>query len=249
MQKIFLLGSTSFVGSNIVLELKKHYDVVELARPNFNFLDPETFTQINFSNAIIIDCINVNNANNSEIENCNIKGFKIFIDYLMKNHSNVKYLYFSSISVLSKTIISQNSYINSKYVAENYLINSDITYHIVRLSYPIGKGENNTRLTSRLIKSIKNGEKITLSDIKINLTPIECISENIFSLTLFNNNKITFLSNNIYIPLLELVYKISELLNIKPNYIITKSSDHFEPTSDTPIRCDVNLLDCLKNMI
>jgi dTDP-4-dehydrorhamnose reductase len=249
LQKLFLLGSTSFVGKNLVVELSKHYEVIEFSRPYFDFLDPISYSTIDFSKSIIVDCINVNNGNMNDIENCNSNGFRLFLDNIIQHHKQTKYIYFSTISVISDEIVSQNNYVKSKLLAEDYLKESGILHHIIRLSYPIGKGENKLRLTSRLIKDIKNKERITISDIKINLTPVKCLAENIFQLTQFEENKTTFFSNNVYISLQDFVETIGELLSIKPNYIINKSETHFEPISENPIGCDVKLLDCLKEMI
>ena len=249
MQKLFLLGSTSFVGKNIVVELKKHYDVIELSRPSFDFLNPKTYATIDFSESIIVDCININNGNVNDIEDCNLNGFKLFLDHIILNYTQIKYIYFSTISVLSTEIVNKNTYVNSKFLAEEYLGNSNLLHHIIRLSYPIGKGENKLRLTSRLIHAIRNQDPITIFDIKINFTPILCLAENIFELTQFKENKVTFFSNNIYISLAEFVEKIGHLLSLKPNCIINKSDNYFEPKSDNPIKCDSKLLDCLREMI
>lgn len=249
MQKVFLLGSTGFVGKNISSELAKKYNVIELARSQFDFLNSNTFLEIDFSNSIIVDCINVNNGNAGEIINCNVNGFQMFIDFITQNHVNVKYLYFSSISVLSEEIKKQNIYVNSKFIAEKYLMHSGLIYHIVRLSYPIGKGENPNRLISRFIKSIKEKQTLSLSNIKINITPIKCIANDINSLVRFDGNRVTFFSSNVYLSLTEIVDKIGDLLNVKPNYTVTKSDNRFEPVSDNPINCSIDLISCLKDMI
>ena len=215
-----------------------------------DILNPKSFYNVDFDNSIIIDCINVNNGNKIEIENCNIRGFNSFMGHLTKNHKSIKYLYFSTISVLSEEIRKQNMYVHSKFIAENLLISSSkLNHHIVRLSYPIGKGENVMRLISRFVKSIKEGNMLSLSDIKINITPIECISQQINHLVKFETNKITFLSNNVYTSLIEIVNCLGFLLKKEPIYKITHENNHFEPKSDMPITCNFDLLECFKKIL
>lgn len=249
MKKIFLLGSSSFIGKNIYPELRSNFETVSLSRPQFDFLDPKTYISIDFSNSIIVDCINVNNGNTEEINKCNIEGFIGFLDFLKDKHSNTKYLYFSTISVISDEICKANAYVNSKKIAEEYLKNSGLLYHIVRLSFPIGKGENEMRLTTRLINSIKNKSELKLSDIKLNITPVNCIAEQITKLVSFNSNLITFFSNNKYTPLIDLVKAIESALGIKANYKLIEQNSHFEPLSNNPVGFDLNLDKLVSEMI
>lgn len=249
MKKIFLLGSSSFIGKNIYSILRSNFEVITLSRPQFDFLDPTTYLEIDFSNSIIVDCINVNNGNTEQINECNIEGFKVFLDFLKDTTSNCKYLYFSTISVISDEICKANAYVNSKKIAEEYLENSGLIYHIVRLSFPIGKGENEMRLTTRLINSIKKNTELKLSDIKLNITPVNCIADQITNLVSFKSNLVTFLSNNKYTPLIDLVKAIETALGVKANYTIIGQNSLFEPLTDKPISCELNLNKIVSEMI
>jgi len=249
MEKVFLLGASSFIGKNIIEELKENFQLNVLSRPDFDLLDKNSFSKYDFSNSTIIDCINVNNGNAAEIDKCNIDGFGDFITFLKNRHTNFKYFYFSTISVLSPQICAINKYVNSKKIAEDLLIASGITYHIVRLSFPIGKGENPTRLTTRLINSINKNEELTLTDIKLNITSVKCLADNISDLVSFKQNKITFFSNNKYVPLTDLVLAIETVLKRKANYKIVAAKDHFEPLSNEPVHCELDLVKIVSNMI
>lgn len=233
LERIQILGENSFVGKSLYNFLaSKCLESQIISKQTLNFLDVSTFSNLIFSNSIIIDFVNVNNGVESEIMNCNFYGFKNFIDYLKSTQINVTYVYISTISVLSVTAVNSSVYVKSKKLAEDYLIDSGLNYQIQRLSYPIGRGENNKRLISRIIKDLKEGKTITVNNTLINLNDINDVVNGIFSQLL--KNRISFISNNKYLYLSDIVFFLKEAIKSKSQINVEELENKFVPVSDTP---------------
>ena len=218
---------------------------IGLNKVNLNFLDENSFSNADFSNSIIFDFININNGNEEEIKTCNNYGFQKFVDHIKKSNHNVNYVYISTISVLSD-VSEQNAYVKSKKAAELYLINSGINYQLQRLSYPIGKGENNKRLISRLISDLRANKDITINNVLLNLNPVKDVVEAIYKEAL--KSPTTFISNNQYLYLKDVVDFLKRELNSKSVVISKEVKNSFTPISDYPIKCG-DIYETLREMI
>lgn len=216
--KYFVLGASGFIGNNLYNTLKNNkLDVIALNKEQFNITDENTYVKYNFSNSIIIDTIVNVDGNSEEIYNVNLEGIKRFISHLNENHTNFKYVYLSSTSTKIKQQIVTNTYINSKFQAEEFIINNLKDYIIIRLTFPFGKKENPNRLISRLIKQIRDDEKINIDNVTLNLTPVQDLNSNFLKLTKLNNQIINFSDGNVY-ELKKIIDKIYELMKKEENY-------------------------------
>jgi nucleoside-diphosphate-sugar epimerase len=247
MNKVFILGAKSFVGKSLHDLIKDKEESYLVSKEKINFLDTATFQNINFNSSIIVDCINVNNGNEKDIMNCNITGFSSFLNYLKKNATDFKYIYISTVSVLSKESVETSHYVKSKKNAEEFLINSGINYQIVRLSYPIGKNENSNRLISRLIENLKNNKPISVNNVLINLNCISDVVKEIYHQ--FSNSGIFFISNNQYLYLKEIVLLLKDKLNSKSTVEVFETQNQFQPLSEHPFIPSVDIKSTLLQMI
>ncbi len=248
MSKIYILGSDSFVGKVFYSTLKDHNkECYPLSKKELNFLKPETFSSFNFNNSVIIDFINVNNGVEKEIMDCNYLGFTFFCKYLLSNAENFKYVYVSSVSVISEEIVNANAYVRSKKLAEDFLTVSGIDYRLIRLSYPIGKNENKNRLITRLINNLKADKHISVSHTMVNLNSVEEVAEHIYLHLL--QNKELFVSNNWYVDLCDIVLFLKQHLNSKSNIEMTEAAFQFTPISETPYVANRSIYETLLEMI
>jgi len=245
--KIFILGAGSFVGRFFFDHIKEKENCSLISKNEINFLDLKTFSNIDFNNSIILDCINVNNGTENEIMECNYFGFQKFCNYLKANQTIVKYVYVSTISVLSQEAVESSAYVRSKKIAEDYLMQSGIDYQLMRLSYPIGKGENSNRLISRLISNLKADRDININDISINLNYINDVVLQMYAE--LSKSKQVFISNNIYAPLKEVVFYLKARLGSKSNITITEAIDYFKPLTKTPFTPSLDLKSVLSEML
>jgi dTDP-4-dehydrorhamnose reductase len=230
--KILILGENSFVGKSLYAFLKDKEDCRLVSRKEIDFSDHHTFSNINFHHTVIVDCININNGNEQEIMACNDIGFRAFIDYLKANAQPMRYIYVSTISVLSEEAVRMSAYVRSKKTAEDHLLASGITHHIMRLSYPIGRGENKSRLISRLIESFKQGKPVAVKTVPVNLNAIEDVVKDMYAK--MGKEGISFISNNIYKSLSEIALFLKEQLASTSTLQIEEINDDFRPLSETP---------------
>ena len=247
MAKIYILGQNSFVGKALYAFIRDKENCQLVSRQEIDFLSKETFSNINFDNSIIIDCINVNNGNADQIMKCNYTGFVDFCTYLKKSHQNVKYVYISSISTIAEEIVDKNVYVGSKKKAEDFLISSGLDYQIVRLSYPIGKGENKDRLVSRMIDLLKNNKEINIQDIQINFNDVNEVCVSIYD-QLFKD-RVIFVSNNSYTSLYDAILFLKKAL--KSDSIIHKTDveQQFTPKSEKPYTSKRELKELLLTLV
>lgn len=247
MPKIYILGENSFVGKTLFHLIRDKEECELVSKAQINFLKEESFSNVDFSNTIIIDCVNVNNGNEKDITQCNYEGFVGFCKYLLKSAVNLKYVYLSTISVVSEEASRTSSYVKSKKNAEDYLMSSGLDYQIMRLSYPIGKGENKNRLISKMIDSLKQDKNITIQDVQINFNDVVEVCENIYTQLL--KNKVTFISNNNYTSLFDTVVYLKKVLHSNSFISKTDVAEQFMPKSETPFRqrktMDELLMSCI----
>lgn len=230
--KIFVLGAEGFVGRHVVVGVEKAFEqVFALSRKEFELGNVSQYPKFSFSGSIIIDCTSKIDGNPEDIYSNNYESFKTFIDYLVKQHTSFRYVYFSTLST-NNNLTSANAYVKSKYLAEQYLINNVKDYQIVKLSFPFGKGESANRLLSRIINKIRNNEPLLISNIDLSLMPISCLREDIVKT--LNSGFNTLQYYNTHIINLETVVKfIYQQLNIECNYVFQDNpKTMIQPSSD-----------------
>lgn len=243
----YILGENSFVGKNLFEYMKDETDCKLVPRKVIDFLDPATFSNLNFANCRIIDCINVNNGNKEEVIRTNMTGFSVFIGYLKQQVVKVKYVYISTVSVMDEVAVKSNPYVFSKKAAEDILISSGLDYQIMRLSYPIGKNENKSRLFPRLISQLKNNEPVTVNDILINPNAVEDVVKDIYHQ--LQGPKITFISSNNYFSLAGLVLFLKENLRSESSITVNEAKEQYLPKSETPFEESQTIKQRLLQMI
>ncbi|MBL7932166.1 MAG: NAD-dependent epimerase/dehydratase family protein [Bacteroidia bacterium] len=243
----YILGENSFVGKTLFEYMKDKTHCYLVARKTIDLLNPATFSNIDFSNSVIIDCINVNNGNKEEIVRTNVSGFTNLINYLKQKAVNLKYVYMSTISVTDETAVKGSAYVNSKKTAEDTLMASGLDYQIMRLSYPIGKGENKSRLFPRLISQLKNNEPVTVNDILINPNAVEDVVKDIYHQ--LQGPKITFISSNNYFSLAGLVLFLKENLRSESSITVNEAKEQYLPKSETPFEESQTIKQRLLQMI
>ncbi len=247
MSKFLILGKNSFVAGALFDLVKNKEEALLISKDDLDFTNKNTFKNIDFDNSTIIDCVNVNNGNSEEIMRCNVNGFKDFCNYIRSTAKSIKYVYVSTISVLSEDAIASSVYVQSKKQAEEYLISSGIDYHIIRLSYPIGPGENKNRLITRLINNLKDNQLIKINNILINLNDINDVVKSMYGS--FFKSKISFISNNKYMYLSDVVFFLKERIGSQSLIEVIEVKEQFSPLSDTPFLESTNIKNTLLKMI
>lgn len=245
--KCYILGASGFLGSYLSAYKSKDYEIIGLNKSNINFLKESTFSNISFSNETIIDCININNGVDEDIINCNIVGFKTFIDYLRNISFKGKYIYISTISVLDKAACDSSVYVKSKKQAEDILMNSGLNHQIIRISYPFGRNENPQRLLPKLKQQLLESKPLKIKNVKVNLNYIVDLSKAIFDSV--GKKGEVFVSNNQYVSLDDVVLRMKRKLKSKSEIILENVEYSFTPLADSPYQVDYNVLDKLEEVL
>ena len=100
-----------------------------------------------------------------DFQKINVDLTKTIVEIAKKTHSK-KIIYLSGLGVTSKPTIT---YFKSKYLAEQVIIKSGISYVLFRPSYIIGK---NDYLTKNLTSQIKSGKIVIPGSGKYHIQPI-----------------------------------------------------------------------------
>ena len=227
MQKCYVLGSNSFIGRNVIDNLSQAYQVIPLSRRLFDITNSLSYGNFDFSNSILIDCI-VAVDRGSEIINTNVKGFEQYILFLKKNAKNIQYLYFSTTSTQIVSQRQNNTYVNSKYLAENILKANIENHKIVRLTFPFGIAEKANRLFSRLIGQVHRNEHIEIKNITMNLTPVEYLNSSLINLLNDNSNEIDFTFEGKVFKLIDIMKYIASQLNYANVEYLEEQEIHLE---------------------
>jgi dTDP-4-dehydrorhamnose reductase len=246
-RKMFVLGGNSFVAKVFHEVVKDHENVFALSKEELNFLEPASYSIFDFSNSIIVDFVNVNNGNEQDIMACNYYGFSSFCRFLKGHAFNFRYVYISTISTLCEQHVAASPYVRSKKLAEEFLMKAGIDFQIMRLSYPIGKGESKLRLISRLIQSLKEGQNLEISNYLINLNYVKDVAKHIYQ-NISRETQI-FVSNNQYVLLGDAVLLLKDMLKSASQLLILDVKYQFAPMSDNPYVPSRNIKDVLIDMI
>lgn len=248
MQRIVILGANGFVGRHLAELINYQTECVTVDRKTLNFLDSGTYSSVNFRNSVVVDCVNVNNGNESEMMACNYKGFGNFISWLSAHFGNsVHYVYISTISVLSPEAVDSSVYVRSKKLAEEILKQSGLSYQIMRLSYPIGAGENPRRLLPRLSADLRNNRPVKLNDIPINLNDVKDVVKDIYGK--IGGDTENFISSNNYVRLPDVIGWLRDLMGSESVIQVNPTEEQSLPLSDRPFIPAKDIRETLKGLI
>lgn len=174
--RCYILGASGFIGRNVAAAFERRgHDVVRLCRPLFDYTNPETQKQLDFSGACVVDCVTRVDGTPGEVRWTIVDGLQLLLRQPTIRNAN-SYIYLSTSTTLSPDVVRDNVYVASKRDAEK-LVQKLPQGQIVRLTYPFGPGENEHRLITRLISQALRSECLTIGDIVLPLTPIECLAE------------------------------------------------------------------------
>lgn len=242
-------GAGGFIGRAIVRHLEASAaNVLAPDRHKFDLADAATYPAHSFCNTIIVDCIAKIDGTGEERRSVNYDGLMSFIGYLNEQcPDQYRYVYFSTLSILDPALVAQNEYVNTKSMAEQLLRRQVKDYKIIRLSYPFGEGESSMRLISRLIKQIKNGEVLTLSNISVFLTPVQLLLDSMDMLLSLPQREINFLAGRA-VTLEEIVLTIGDALGITPVYKVADGPLMHPPVTASFLE-DYDTLQALKMFV
>ena len=175
---IVVVGASGFVGKNLRSFLNESkLDVLAISRKNFrkhpsevkiistNLSDPKLQSKLKNYDALIHLIGIGRQTSKSTFEEINLNLTKDVIK-ICKNVGIKKIVFISGLGV-SKS--NTSDYFDSKYKAEQEIINSGLDYTIFRASYIMGKTDH---LTKALSKQMKNGVIVIPGSGKYRLQPI-----------------------------------------------------------------------------
>ena len=175
---IVVVGASGFVGKNLRSFLNESkLDVLAISRKNFrkhsseikiistNLSDPKLQSKLKNYDALIHLIGIGRQTSKSTFEEINLNLTKDVIK-ICKNAGIKKIVFISGLGV-SKS--NTSDYFDSKYKAEQEIINSGLDYTIFRASYIMGKTDH---LTKALSKQMKNGVIVIPGSGKYRLQPI-----------------------------------------------------------------------------
>jgi nucleoside-diphosphate-sugar epimerase len=177
--KILVLGASGLLGSNLLTNFKKKYNIVGPTRKRLDLNNALTLTNIENDFDVLIYCAqyrpkNIDQIKLSELENVNGFCMNSIINYLPKLQKIIYMstggLYENSQELLSeisplKKLDEMTPYFRSKIKTEELLLNSgkDIEINILRIFTMYGKGAHSTSLMPRLSDKIIKQDPINSS--------------------------------------------------------------------------------------
>jgi NADH dehydrogenase len=150
--KVFITGATGFIGRNLLRKLSSKFDITyaltrqkrysTILDKKIKYLIGDLQNINEFMREIesvdyFIHCGAELNSKKSNLDLINIESTKKIIK-ILKKKSNIKFVFFSSSTVLKKTY--KTSYSNSKKEIDAYIISNLSNYLIIRPTWVIGKG-------------------------------------------------------------------------------------------------------------
>jgi len=279
MKKILITGVNGFIASQLIDKLSDNYqlyglDISENEDPRLERFIQSDITDkaelkqelrdYNFD--LVIHCAAIahnddNKFSEEDFFKVNYQGTKNLVDVLEMNSDEIeKFIFFSTVAVYGEVdyngvvteeneINSLTAYARSKYQAEEYLINSDLSYTILRFApvydidflkdinkrtaynkkynfmLKIGRGEN--KFSFCHIENLKKSVEFLVENLNTTTNEIYNISDeqNYKAVDLLNNLK-SFYNNDIRVfkvPKFLLKFSISILGIIKNDYEYYKS--------------------------
>lgn len=141
------------------------------------------------------------------------------------SHSTI--IYFSTCSVYQKNRVA---YIQHKLNMEKILVSKAKYYHIYRLPQVVGV-VNNTTLVSFFVRAILDKSKVYIqSDAKRNLISVDDVYKVVEKVS-FNNSRSSFIMNlagACSINVESILVHISNIIGIKPDYVLVPGGDSYE---------------------
>lgn len=244
---IIVLGAGGFVGRQIFEALKVRFPNTKgLLRGDFDIGNPETYATYNFKNTTVIDCIAQIDGDFEALTRNNFDSLRRFADYIRGHATPARYIYLSTTAADGAP--SENAYVRSKQLAEDYLLQALPASRILRLSFPFGKGEKSNRLISRLILRIKNGEKLKLDNVTLNLTPVAFLTDHIEEIIFSDRPVINFGDGNPS-KLHDIVERLHVSIGKSPDYVLNSERIvDLEVKNPTLFKNVHNLDDALEEM-
>lgn len=231
MDTIYILGANGFIGRHLVHGYQGEDHVIPLTKADLDITNTEHYARYNFQNSLIIDCIARIDGSPEEIQATNVTGLEQFLAYLAAQQVTYTYLYFSTISTLDEHLAANHTYVASKFHAENLVRKYCPDHKIVRLSYPFGPGEAANRLISRLIHKALGNEAITITDISLQLTPVDGLIKVLPEVLRQPGTEMNLVGERNY-TLKEIVHYIFLKTNQPPVFTLQKSPGVPAPLSD-----------------
>ncbi len=192
-----VLGATGFVGRHLADRLEgQGANVLRLSRPEFDLTRPETFAAADLDGRTILDCAARTDGPPELLREVNVRGLAAFLEHL-RTRGPGRYVYFSTASTLRPQLVEQSPYVRAKKEAEDLALQL-ADAQVVRLSFPFGVGENPQRLVSRLIRKARAGERLTISNVALPLTPISFLAERLPALLASPRRESNFTDGRLY---------------------------------------------------
>jgi UDP-glucose 4-epimerase len=175
--EVAVLGASGFVGRNLVASLKtsEKYQVIALARPEFDLCKPDTYSLIPESVDVIVHAAGAVGCNGDEKHywEMNVISAYTLANYLKSRMKVPQIVYLSTGAVYSSTdhplrvtdnIKPSSLYGMSKYCAEEiFRCYSSSPLAVLRLFFPYGPGQSDDRFMPNLCRKIAGGEPVMLN--------------------------------------------------------------------------------------
>jgi nucleoside-diphosphate-sugar epimerase len=182
-------------------------------------------------------CVHAAGVSNSSCQEQSefFKDYNLLIETLQK-HSNQKFLYFSSCSILDENLV-ESMYVQHKLKMEDLIKQHHKNYLIVRLPIVAGNTSNPNTLLNYLYNNIKTNNKFNIwKEAKRNIIDVEDIVnivDNLLTNNTFNNCIINVANTHSYY-IMDIVQAFEKLLNkIAIFDIINKKSSYDIDVSKT----------------
>lgn len=217
-----VIGSSGLVGQALADRLEAEgKTVVRHCRPAFDLTKPETYADLDFTGMFLLDCAACVDGSPEEIYAVNVAGLSALLQHCDANPP-ARYIYFSTSATLSKEHVETNPYVRSKFEGEKLVLARDWG-KVIRLTFPFGAGESPNRLVTRLINKALRGESIQVCDVRLPLTPLRLLEENLDDL-LRNSKKEQNPTDGKTYLLAAVVDVIFQGLGMAPNYVADPSN-------------------------
>lgn len=264
--KIFGVGITGLVGSRIQTNLQNTYDFTSLSSEDgINIVDPSTLTILRddkthplvlllAAKADVDSCEQDKDKGvNGDAYKINVQGVQNVIDASRK--SNKKIMYISTDFVFGKTEPQNGGFVEddtpdpvnwygqTKYLAEQKIINSGLEYVIIRIAYPY-RTEFNAKFdfVRAIIKRLSNNENVlAITDHIFTPTFIDDIANAIDKLIELNASGIYHVVGSQSLTPFEAALKIAHAKHLSPELIsATTRDEYFKGRAQRPFNLAMN---------
>ena len=238
--KILVLGASGLLGSSLLTNFKKKYNIVGPTRKRLDLNNALTLTNIENDFDVLIYCAqyrpkNIDQINLSELENVNGICMNSVINYLPKLQKIIYMstggLYENSQELLSeisplKKLSEMSPYFRSKIKTEELLLNSrkDIEINVLRIFTMYGKGAHSTSLMPRINDKINRQESINSSmHLGDRLRPVHVLDvvNAIEHLLSYKKSGVFNIGGPEVLYFQDIVHRIAKFSKFKPQFTIS----------------------------